>query len=1096
MTPRERQASGTEIRGVSAAPRAAVGAALPRPDTAVARTPPWEELFPSASPAQQSELLAMARRQGLLYAHQLPAPANGARPPGPADDSGSRQLLPRLLAGHVEELEPVRPGPVEVYDRELDPHQREAVVRALSTPDVCLIQGLPGTGKSRVVAEVLLQAAVRGWRTLLLAPGAAALDRVLLQIGAHDAVCPLRCLAGNERAESLPPPVRALTFSERVRCLSEQSLQSARQALRVQEERRQRLQGAERVWPAIQELAHGYARLQEELDQLARQQEVCPAEVERAAAGKIDTVTCRGSDTARTNVIETAAPPVSFLASLAALSCARQDDLARVDAGLAEAERKIEERRRQLATCEPEVEALRPLARAKDQGRWWTWAWWRATWKSNVCGRFKTLERQQREARGAIGLLEETVRRLHQEKLEGEQAYRADRQRLLEAETARRRAELEARAAVLRAEQARVQAQWQRILGGMAGDIPRPAEISLAAVERAHRAWQNHLEHADQAITFGREWLDFLQEAGPNLAGRLPEYVNLVAATPSGLAADPHFGDHRPTALFDLLILEEADQVSEADFLKAARRARRWILVGEPPADGESIGLWEKEKVRVPERQPALGFSRPHAASFARAPVPLLRPSHAVRPPVFHRLWVHLHSDPRKLPYAWGREDCRLCCRLRPLAADQRQWLESERVADSPEIELRIFAPPRTPPQLAEVVFPASMSVRQAKEYIYRELEELPVQSSGHSLLWVEEPERLILHLAGGGASTNGTGVPLEPGVWEMVGPEHSENGWQTCRLEFERRAGWQRPQAEEWVRRRLGVRDLGRTFRLDAPRRMPAPLAAFLSELLFEGADGYTAANVETRAGPPAVEFVAVPSLVAEGSASKPANGRRGGSLPRRAPTSRGGAGLEVNLAGPRHADGLPADLRALLPDRGFVNYREAQAVVRQLEALADELRPERRDMAATSCRPALPGIAVLALYPGQGELIRCLIRQSPKLSRAGLKIEVDVPGAFRHREADVVLVSLTRSHSHRAVSFGDGPQALSLALTRARQKLILFGDAGTLARRSQWEGPLDHLDGPTAGRERKFVAHLLGYLQGQGRYPEVFHVREGNSP
>ena len=39
------------------------------------------------------------------------------------------------------------------------------------------------------------------------------------------------------------------------------------------------------------------------------------------------------------------------------------------------------------------------------------------------------------------------------------------------------------------------------------------------------------------------------------------------------------------------------------------------------------------------------------------------------------------------------------------------------------------------------------------------------------------------------------------------------------------------------------------------------------------------------------------------------------------------------ADLSAPRHADRLPVGLRQGLPARGFVNYLEAQALVRRLE-------------------------------------------------------------------------------------------------------------------------------------------------------------------
>jgi len=43
-----------------------------------------------------------------------------------------------------------------------------------------------------------------------------------------------------------------------------------------------------------------------------------------------------------------------------------------------------------------------------------------------------------------------------------------------------------------------------------------------------------------------------------------------------------------------------------------------------------------------------------------------------------------------------------------------------------------------------------------------------------------------------------------------------------------------------------------------------------------------------------------------------------------------------------------------------------------------------------------------------------------------------------------------------------------------RSRKKVLFAGDPGTLARRLQWEGPVDHLDAVEAARERAWVAAL----------------------
>jgi hypothetical protein len=227
-----------------------------------------------------------------------------------------------------------------------------------------------------------------------------------------------------------------------------------------------------------------------------------------------------------------------------------------------------------------------------------------------------------------------------------------------------------------------------------------------------------------------------------------------------------------------------------------------------------------------------------------------------------------------------------------------------------------------------------------------------------------------------------------------------------------------------------------------------------------------------------------------------------------------KGGAGLEVDLADDRPLEQLPSNLRSLLPRQGLVNYLEALALVKHLETMLEDANirlacenwRQRRSWpcehtcpspAVCDCphRNNAPAVAVIALYAAQVELLRHLIQQTPTLSRNTIAIEVGPPSAFYHRECLFSLVSLTRSHAHRAVSYGEHPLALIQALTRAASGLILFGDPGTLVRRSQWHGPLDHLDESAAQHESSLIGHLVHYLQGHSPHPWAFHVQEGSS-
>ena len=431
---------------------------------------------------------------------------------------------------------------------------------------------------------------------------------------------------------------------------------------------------------------------------------------------------------------------------------------------------------------------------------------------------------------------------------------------------------------------------------------------------------------------------------------------------------------------------------------------------------------------------------------------------------------------------------------------------------------------------LIEVIFPPSMSICQAKQFIFRELEELPVQASSQCLSWVEETSRLVFRLAEP-APVESVPVPLGMGIREMVaghlpgtnGCQSPEGLWVTSQIEFDRGSGWDRLRAEEWIRGHLGLRDLGRTTCLDAPHRMDPGLATFLSDLLFDGAYRIhhpvppvdAQAKAKDQAGScsfvpclltlDALAAMAVPRWFSSSRfRPRPVMWNHGGVKKRKARTDRAWSILPSSFRQRRGGPGIGSfRLAAPRPLARRIPRRSSRGGVCQLPGSAGSGSGTgdfgrrfvllRRGSQARSRQKDLFPIAVLALYPAQAELIRRLVRSSPRLTDSGLQVGIDVPGAYRERECLVAFLSLTRSHGHRAVSFGEGPQMLALGLTRARSKLVLFGDPGTLARRCQWEGPLDHLDEDAAARERDLIDHLVRYLEGQGPHQEAFHLCEG---
>lgn len=94
---------------------------------------------------------------------------------------------------------PQRLEPVAHWSNDkLNQAQKEAVVKILSAPDLCLVQGPPGTGKTTVIAEAIVQLARRGQRVLLASQAHTAVDNALDRLS-HDGSLRVVRLARNER---------------------------------------------------------------------------------------------------------------------------------------------------------------------------------------------------------------------------------------------------------------------------------------------------------------------------------------------------------------------------------------------------------------------------------------------------------------------------------------------------------------------------------------------------------------------------------------------------------------------------------------------------------------------------------------------------------------------------------------------------------------------------------------------------------------------------------------------------------------------------------------------------------------------------------
>lgn len=1030
MSQRERQASGGTIpvadrpRGGQGAPPVSTGRMA---DPALS----WDQLFSAYPPNTLQQLLTLARRQGYLLASQLPLPE--PQPPDP-----NRCFLKQIFAGQASQLPSFSPAPLQVHDAALDPFQQEAVARALSTPDLFLIQGMPGTGKSRVIAEIVWQATQRGHRVLLLASSTAALDAVLRRVADSNHLLAWRCLQRGEHLENLSEELRSLTPEAYRRRLCVEVPQAAREQVESLQRQCDRLRQDELLAADFLEIADRWQQLQNEIARLLEHRDRLGTEVRcQVEQVQIDE-----------------GPVGPFQAALHAARSAHQERKDRLKSSAQAMETQAAKLRQQLENLTSRMEADQPLVEARRSRRWWSKAWWQAALQSDLEQRWQELVVEQERLHAQLSDISSQIRQAASAQAEEELGYQAELELLVRAEEKRRQLEVDERLSYLGQEQQALQQRWDECVQQLSPENPRPAALTGEAIRSAQTAWRSRREQAQESLNFARQWSTFLDESAAELANRLPQWANLLATTISNLPADWQIvkgpiNEEATAPLFDFMVMDEAEVLTEADFSRLARLARRWVLVGQPALDPQD------------DEGPHRSGSNSNLSGGG----------------FFQKLWAHLHTPP-----IWSERDGRIWCRLRPVPAEQRTWLEKEVVADFPDVELHILTPPQGEPLLAEVVFPATMSLEQAKQFIYRELQEVPVRTGRGTLDWDEHPERLLLRLSER-PHAECRSVVLESGIREWIyespcsvnGKTLAPKTWETCRLEFLRAAGWHLGNSKEWACRYLGVRDEGRSIVLPHLHRQIPQLGKFLADLLngngSAGCQPLSSLGEMTGCDAPVI-FVPVPDPSAHsrraGNGASQTFGNPRVLLADKLVRSRGGAGLELNLGDPRQFERLPATVRSKLPREGFANYYEAEMVLRQLNRLYEKL----------SAGPQKPRVAVLALYLGQVQLIRHLLLQPQAPNLNGIDLTVDLPTALCHQEADVVMVSLTRSHTHRAVSYAKSTSDLVLALTRARSKLVLIGDPGTLVRRTQWEGPVEHLDAVSAERERRLLSRLANHL------------------
>ena len=127
--------------------------------------------------------------------------------------------------------------------------------------------------------------------------------------------------------------------------------------------------------------------------------------------------------------------------------------------------------------------------------------------------------------------------------------------------------------------------------------------------------------------------------------------------------------------------------------------------------------------------------------------------------------------------------------------------------------------------------------------------------------------------------------------------------------------------------------------------------------------------------------------------------------------------------------------------PGFGRVNPAEARLCLQALEAYVTRITPQR--MLAETIT-----VGLISPYRAQVQYLRRLIGKSKFFKPLRRLITINTVDGFQGQERDVIMVSMVRSNNDGQIGFLRDLRRMNVAITRARIKLIIIGDATTLCR------------------------------------------------
>ena len=136
-----------------------------------------------------------------------------------------------------------------------------------------------------------------------------------------------------------------------------------------------------------------------------------------------------------------------------------------------------------------------------------------------------------------------------------------------------------------------------------------------------------------------------------------------------------------------------------------------------------------------------------------------------------------------------------------------------------------------------------------------------------------------------------------------------------------------------------------------------------------------------------------------------------------------------------------------------GRINKAEAELTLMTLEQYFQKIGKQR-------ILDERLDVGIISPYRAQVQYLRRLLKKREFFKPYRSLISVNTVDGFQGQERDIILISLVRANDEGQIGFLRDLRRMNVAITRARMKLIILGDASTMTRHPFYKRLYDYID------------------------------------